>query len=85
MKNTVFARWFTRFLEEKDLPEAQWELTAPDGTWHLISSEVVKEAILGAPDTEQAAIKVMIVRLDFQNRDINAYFKHLAQALVNNY
>jgi len=81
----AFKKWFDTFLEEKNLPLANWHLTAPNGIVHQISSEVVIEAIAGAPAVEQAGIKNMIVRIDFANGDVNDYFRHLGQALVNSF
>jgi len=80
-----FGKWFDTFLEEKDLPHASWDLTSPDGTLHCIDSDVVVEQIKHAPTKEKAGIKDMLVKIDFVNGDVNDYFKHLAQALVNNY
>lgn len=80
-----FNAWFDRFLEEKQLPYASWELAGTDGTSHHIDSEVVIEAIKNAPPNEQAGIKDEIVKIDFANGDVNDYLKHLAQALVQNF
>lgn len=80
-----FTNWFNTFIEEKDLPYVQWELTDSEGRVHLIDTDVVKEAILNCNDAEQAQLKDMLVKIDFGNGDVNDYFKHLAQALVNNY
>jgi len=80
-----FNDWFETFLEEKNLPYASWELTAPNGTLHLIDSNVVIEAIKGAPAGKQAGIKATIVKIDFLNGDVNDFFRHLAQALVNRF
>ena len=82
---STFNNWFDTFISEKDLPLAQWELAGPDGTTHMIDSEVVVEAIKGAPAHEQTGIKATIVKIDFMNGDVNHFFRHLAQALVNNY
>jgi len=80
---TKFAQWFKTFDEEKQTPYASWELSAKDGTPHFINSDVVKEAILSAPANEQEQLRDMLVRLDFANADINDFYRHLAQALVN--
>lgn len=81
----AFLTWFETFLDEKNLPYEQWEITGPDGTPHMINSEVVIEQIKDAPPHEQAGIKDKIVQIDFANGDVNDYFKHLAEALVQNY
>jgi hypothetical protein len=80
-----FLTWFETFLEEKNLPYEQWEITGPDGTTHMINSDVVIEQIKDAPSHEQAGIKDKIVQIDFANGDVNDYFKYLAEALVQNY
>ena len=71
------------FFEEKDLPFVEWELTDNNGTTHIISNEVVIEAILTCSPNEQAQISLVLHRLDFQNQNINDYLKHLAGALIN--
>lgn len=80
---TAFLKWFERFLEEKNLPYASWELEDSNGVTNFIDNDVVIEAIKGAPAREQAGIKNMIVKIDFCDGDVNDYFKHLAGALIN--
>lgn len=76
--------YFDRFFREKNLPFVAWEIM--DGvTAHFIDSEVVIEAIKGAPQHEQAAIKKTLIRIDFANGDVMDYLKHLATALVKVY
>lgn len=77
----TFKNWFETFLEEKGLPFQAWEIEHA-GVTHIIDSTVVIEAILTAPHHEQAAIKNMIVRIDFVNGDVNDYLKHLAKGLI---
>ena len=80
-----FNTWFNNFTAEKVIPYASWEMVSGDGTTHMIDNDVVIEAIKTAPAHEQAGIKATIVKIDFMNGDVNHFFKHLAQALVNNY
>lgn len=82
-RDSGFIRWFNRFLEEKQLPYAQWEIEDAAGTTHIIDTEVVIEAIRHTSAKEQAQIKDMIVRIDVQNGDVNDYLKHLATGLVH--
>tara|TARA_R100001594_G_scaffold24454_3_gene47978 strand:- start:1669 stop:2169 length:501 start_codon:yes stop_codon:yes gene_type:complete len=78
-----FVEWFERFLDEKELPYASWELETEDGV-HYIDSEIVIEHIIkSAPLNEQLAIKKIIVEIDVRNGDVNHFFKHLAWGLVN--
>jgi hypothetical protein len=79
-----FNQWFDRFLEEKDLPFASWELEDDTGNLNMIDSEVVIEAIKNTSPEEQSGIKEMLVKLDFANSDILDYFKHLAMGLIKN-
>ena len=79
-----FLKWFETFLDEKDLPLKNWEIEGKDGT-HFISSEVVIEHIKATSLPEQLAIQKIIVKIDFQNGDVNHFFKHLADGLVANY
>ena len=79
----TFAKWFDTFLEEKNLGYQNWEIEHA-GVTHFIDSSVVIEAIQNAPAHEQAAIKNMIIRIDFVNGDVSDYFKHLAKGLIAN-
>lgn len=78
-------RYLEIFFKEKNLPHQSWELTSPNGTYHLIDSEVVIEAVLNAPPEEQTQIADIIRQIDFRNGDVNHFLRHLAQGLVNNY
>lgn len=71
------------FFEEKELGFVEWELKDNQGHTHIISNEVVIEAIQNAPESEQKRIYNKIVKLDFMNADINDFLKHLAGALIN--
>ncbi len=84
MAKSAFLKWFETFLEEKNLPYICWDIEGPWGL-HVIDSDVVIEAIKGAPAHEQRGIKAMIVKIDFLNGDVLDFFKHLAQALANNF
>lgn len=81
----AFNKWFTTFLEEKDLPFESFTVTATDGVEHIMDTDVVIEAIKSCPAREQNGIKDMLVRLDFANANVNGYLKHLGQGLANNY
>ena len=78
----TFKEWFQTFLEEKDLPIVSWEIKDLNGVSNFIDSDVVIEAIYGAPSHEQAQIKDTIVKIDFANGNVNHFFKHLATGLV---
>ena len=57
------------------------EVEGASGT-NFMSVGVVVEHILIAPKSEQAAIKNVLVKIDFNNGDILDFFKHLAKALA---
>lgn len=78
----TITQWFKTFFEEKSLPFAQWDITASDGSFHIISNEVVIEFIYEAPRSEQKKIQDIIRRLDFANADVNDFLKHLARGLI---
>ncbi len=77
------SQYLKTFFTEKNLPLANWELQAENGTVHLISNEVVIESILAAGRDEQTQIANVIRKIDFQNGDVNHFLKHLAGALIN--
>ena len=81
----TFEKWFNVFLAEKNLPEEMWELSAPDGTCHIIGTETVIDHIRMAPARNQAEIRNILINIDFVNRDVNHFFRHLAQGFVNNF
>ncbi|KXS45434.1 MAG: hypothetical protein AWU54_451 [Candidatus Frackibacter sp. T328-2] len=72
-----------RFFEEKDLGFVEWELKDDQGNKHIISNEVVIEAVLNAPKIEREGISNKLLVIDFKNGDVNDYLKHLAGALIN--
>lgn len=64
----------------RDLEELL-EVEGPSGL-NIMPLAVVVDAIAQAPASEQAAIKTMIVKIDFVNGDVFGYFRHLAQAIA---
>ena len=79
----TFDKWFSTFLEEKNLPFKSWEIVDKNGETNFIDSDVVIEAIGNTSDAEKKAIKHSIVKIDFYNGDVNHFFEHLATGLVN--
>jgi hypothetical protein len=77
------SQYLKTFFTEKNLPLANWELQAENGTVHLISNEVVIESILAAGRDEQTQIGNVIRKIDFMNGDVNDFLRHLAGALIN--
>jgi hypothetical protein len=79
-------RWLDIFLTEKgvDLDTYSYDVEGPSGNNH-IPARCVYDAILGAPAHEQAAIKKMLVKIDFYQpgpQSVLDYFGHLAKALA---
>lgn len=78
----TFNKWLDTFIAEKGIDlEDGFTVEGPTGTNHMQYVHVVA-AIQGAPDHEKAAIKSMIVKIDFRNGDVRHYFRHLAQAIA---
>jgi len=83
VKQKTFSKWLDTFIEEKGIDLDQgFELISNTGVHHYMTLGVVIEAIKAAPLTEQKAIKLEIVKLDFVNAKIEKYLIHLAQALI---
>jgi hypothetical protein len=76
------AKWLDRFLNEKEIDlERVVEVAGPSGP-NFIPLAIVVDAIKRSPGQHQEAIHKNLVRLDFFNRDVVDYFRHLAQALA---
>ena len=77
-----FAKWLDTLVEEKGIdPEMLIEVEGPSGA-NIMPLEVVLDAMKATTPGKQAAIKTMIVRIDFANGDVVDYLKHLAQAIA---
>lgn len=74
--------WFDRFFDEKDLDEVIFEVDSPNGTTNFISNQNVIEQIKNAPESEQKEIKHILIKIDFNNGDVNHFLEHLAQAMA---
>jgi len=77
--------YLERFFDEKNLGIKFYDLTAPDGTAHIIESTVVIEAIHGTTGSERTFIEDTLRKIDFHNGDVHHFLTHLAQQLANNY
>jgi len=79
---SAFDKWLDTFIEEKEIDlDENFEIETKDNL-HIFDYAFVVEAIKQTSPAEQKKIKNMIVRLDFFNKDIRHYLRHLAQALV---
>ncbi len=82
MNKNSFSKWIGTFLDEKGIDRQEvLEVTGPSGP-NCIPVGCLVEAMLQAPFAEQAAIKTMIVKIDFINGDVRHYFTHLAKAIA---
>jgi len=79
-----FDKWLDTFVSEKgiDLEDA-FEVEGPSGTNHIPYGVVIEHMKIASPQ-EQAALKNMLVKLDFKNAAIEPYLKHLGQAIAAN-
>ncbi len=78
-------RYLDTFFAEKDLPIQTWTVKAPNGTAHVINSQVVLEHVAMAGKDEQDEISRVIRKIDFANGDVNHFLHHLAGAIAANY
>ena len=72
--------WLETFFSEKGIdPEAHaFEKTGLAWGDNYIPMAVVVEAIGATSTREQQAIKAALIRIDFTNGDVMAFFDHLA-------
>ena len=74
--------WIDRVVSEKELDaEHVFEVKGASGP-NFIPLAVVIEHVRIATKREQAAIKNMLVRIDFVNGDVMRFFNHLAKAIA---
>lgn len=72
------------FFNEKDLEIRTYEVEA-NGMAHIITTDVVIEAILRTTGAERQGVTKIIQQLDFANGDFHHFFKHLATGLAHQY
>ena len=81
----AFASWLDTFVDEKglDVDGEIFEIETSD-FWgeHMVPLAVVIEAAKNASPREQAAIKNILVQIDFRNGSVLHFFEHLAKGLV---
>jgi hypothetical protein len=78
-----FSAWLNTFIDEKGIDrETVLEVESENGTANAIPVGCLLEAMEAAPAHEQAAIKSMIIKIDFVNGDVLHYFSHLARAIA---
>jgi hypothetical protein len=78
----MFNTWLDTFISEKGIDtEKTFDIEGPSGL-NVIPVGVIIEHMKITSPKEQAAIKNMIVKIDFHNGDVLDFFKHLAQAIA---
>lgn len=79
----TFNKWLDTLVEEKGLDtETVFEVEGKEYGTNFIPCAVVIEHIKITSASERAAIKTMLVKIDFVNGSIMDYFKHLAKAIA---
>lgn len=85
IEENLFNKWLDTFVEEKGIDLGQILEVKTDKNTHYFEVENIIENIKATTPKEQEEIKNMIIKIDFYNGDVVDYFKHLAQALAQNY
>ena len=76
-----FDQWIDTFISEKGIdPEEMFEFEGASGHNDMPYGVVIEHMKIASPE-EQAAVKNMIIKLDFKNADIKDYLRHLGKAL----
>ena len=84
-EENIFNSWLDTFIEEKGIDLGQILEVKTDKNTHYFEVGNIIENIKATTPKEQEEIKNMIIEIDFYNGDVVDYFKHLAQALAQNY
>ena len=84
-EENIFNSWLDTFIEEKGIDLGQILEVKTDKNTHYFEVGNIIENIKATIPKEQEEIKKMIIKIDFYNGDVVDYFKHLAQALAQNY
>ena len=78
-----FTKWLDTFISEKEIDlNKTFEKIGPETGWNLIPVGVVIEHMKIAHPSEQAAIKNVLVKIDFMNGDVYHFLDHLAGAIA---
>ncbi len=78
----TFEKWLDTFVAEKGIDlEATFQFDNDNG-FNIMPYGVVIEAIKTTTGIERAAIKTMIVKIDFANGDVLDFFRHLGRGLA---
>lgn len=81
-KGNDFNNWLDEFIKKKGINLTESFTVEADKIGHLCDYENVIEQIKTATDKEKNGIKTMLIKLDYENRNIKAYLRHLAVPLA---
>ncbi len=71
------------FFDEKEVPIEVWAITDDDGTFHIISSDVVIEFLKTLDGKDAEKVRDTLVMIDFNNGDVNHFLKFVAKYITN--
>src|SRR4051812_40641147 len=74
--------YLTTFFEEKKIDYEVFSIQDNQGLSHYLDTDIVIEAIHNSSMREQFIISQTLRKLDFYNKNINDYLKHLGECLV---
>ncbi|MDA8822030.1 hypothetical protein N9N45_07045 [Planktomarina temperata] len=72
------------FFSEKDFDIVTYEVEA-NGMSHIITTDVVIEAILRTVGAERQGVVNILQQLDFKNGNFHHFFRHLAHGIASTY
>lgn len=76
-------QWLDHFFREKLNQTKVFRISDGDNI-HMVDFEMVKKLIIDAPYAQQREIKLLLIRLDLQQKDITGFLRHLAALYVEN-
>ncbi len=80
-KDNKFNNWLDKFIKEKGINLSESFTVDVDGVGHLFDYENIVEQIKNTSPKQQEGIRTMLEKIDIDNRDVKAYFRHLAVSL----
>jgi hypothetical protein len=81
MESQTFTQWLDTFLDEKKLPNKQFNIDYA-GDLHFFNSEQIIDLVRKSSPREQSQFKSIIVKIDFLNGDVNHFLEHLAKGYI---
>lgn len=77
-----FSEWLDVLLEEKGISEDDTFELEVNGEWHCMEVGFIVHMMKHSDSQEQAKMKDILIKLDFQNGDIMHFIKHLAVGYI---